>query len=415
LVHYTAQEYFERSHTQALAAARLSLSNISLTYLTLPNFSDGPCVVDVAMARRLEQYPFLDYASKYWGEDIGRLSTAEAEGLWPRLMSFVSNRAAVDVASQVQNLPRIRYSRWSQEYPRNVPPLVLAAGYDMPQILRWLILRRLITAKDRDIESKGSDRVTALIRAAACGLADNVRVLLQEGADLEARDYLDETPLHKAARKGAEDAVKVLMDAGADVNARSPDWTTLMSAVSGGNVEVVKMLVNAGADLTAETLWGETALTIALKNGQEAIAMFLAGHGAVLPQNSAARRASTIASRKGNHQLARRLAGDYETVAARPLERQISTVIGGLAGIQEETETANTSPSDTANNAHLEPPGSDEGNVMETLKDFSYQVGFKKKYDICRLIGKGRYATVHDCHDRVTGVRTAVKIYVVDK
>jgi serine/threonine protein kinase len=143
--------------------------------------------------------------------------------------------------------------------------------------------------------------------------------------------------------------------------------------------------------------------------------MFLAGHGAVLPQNPAARRASTIASRKSNHQLARRLAGDYETVAARPLERQISIVIGGLAGIQEETETANTSPSDTANNAHLEPPGSDEGNVMETLKDFSYQVGFKKKYDICRLIGKGRYATVHDCHDRVTGVRTAVKIYVIDK
>jgi hypothetical protein len=89
--------------------------------------------------------------------------------------------------------------------------------------------------------------------------------------------------------------------------------------------------------------------------------------------------------------------------------------MGGLAGIQEEAEAAHTSPSDTPNNAQPEPPGSDEGNVIETLEDLSYQVGFKKRYDICRLIGKGRYATVHDCHDRVTGVRTAVKIYVVDK
>jgi hypothetical protein len=410
LVHYTAQEYLERAHTQALVAARLSLANISLTYLTLPNFSDGPCQTDVAMARRLEQYPFLDYASKYWGEDIGTLTIPETEGLWPRLVSFVSDRAAVDVASQVQNLPRIRYSRWSQEYPRNLPPLVLAAGFDMPQILR-----RLITDEGHDIESRGTDQVTALVRAAACGLVYNVLILLQQGAELEAVDYLDETPLHKAARMGAEDVVKALMNAGADVNARSPDWTTLMSAVSGGNVEVVKMLVNAGADLTAETLWGETALTIALKNGQEAITVFLADHGAVLPQNSAARRASTIASRNGNHQLARRLAGDYETVAAKPLERQTSTVIGGLAGIQEESEAVDTSPSNTVSNAQPEPPGSGGGNVMETLEDLSYQVGFQKRYDIGQQIGEGRYASVHDCYDRVTGVTTAVKIYVVDK
>lgn len=367
LVHYTAQEYFERSHTQALAAARLSLSSISLTYLTLPNFSDGPCATDAAMARRLEQYPFLDYASKYWGEDIGRLSATEAQGLWPKIARFVADRAALDVASQTQNLPRIRYTRWSQEYPRNVPPLVLAAGFDMPEILR-----RLITAEGHDIESHGSDRVTALIRAAACGLVGNVRVLLQHGAELEAHDYLDETALHKAARRGAEDVVKALMDAGADINARSPDWTTLISAVTNGNVKVVKMLVHAGADLSAETLWGVTALTVALSNCQEPIATLLADHGAVLPRNSAGRRASMIASRKGNHQLASRFAADYETVAARPLERQTSAVIGGLGGIQEEAEAPGTSLSNGSSNPQPEPPKPDEANVMDTLEGLSY-------------------------------------------
>ncbi|KAK4150139.1 hypothetical protein C8A00DRAFT_37273 [Chaetomidium leptoderma] len=400
LVHYTAQEYFERSHVQALAAARLSLANISLAYLTLPNFSDGPCATDAAMSRRLKLYPFLDYASKHWGEDIGKMSRTEIELLWPRLASFVSNRSALDVASQIQNIPRIRYAHWSQEYPRNVPPLVLAAGFDMPQILR-----RLLTSGNHPTDSRGSDQVTALIRAAGCGLADNILVLLEHGAKVEARDYMEEATLQKAAWKGVESAVKALIDAGADVNGRSPDWTTLMSAVS------------SGADLGVETLWGESALTIALRHGREAIATLLADQGATLPRTPAGRRASVIASRKGAHQLVGRLTANYEVVAARPLQRQSSRGAGGLAEIREEAEPQGSTPSNGPSTAQSEPSETeaDDEDFLGALEGLSYKIGFEKVYNIGQEIGAGHFAAVHQCLNCVTGVKAAVKIYRMRK
>jgi hypothetical protein len=255
LVHYTAQEYFERNHKHELEEARWEHTGICLTYLALPNFSDGPCADDMAMSRRLEQYPFLAYAGRYWGVDIGALSDARVKILWPKLMSFLSAPSAVDLASQVENLPRGRYAQWSQSYPRNVPALVLAAGFDMPKVLE-----RLVTVEGHPVDAKGSDRVTALIRAATFGFADNVRVLLRHGAEIGARDRLEETALDKAASGGAEAVVNVLLGSGADVNAHSSDYyTILMSGDSSHYVEVVKMLLQAGAE------WGRKPLGESLR------------------------------------------------------------------------------------------------------------------------------------------------------
>lgn len=302
VVHYTAEEYFERSHAPCLAAARLSLANASLAYLTLSNFSEGPCSDDLEMDQRLQKYPFLDYASKHWGEDIGKLSGPEINILRPLLEAFLSNHAALEVAAQVQHLPRTRHHGSSQDYPKHVPPLVHVSRFDMPQILWWLI-----TAQGHHTESQGNDRVTALIRAAECGLANNVRVLLAQKADLEALDIDYETALCKAVKRGANSVVRALIKAGADANGRPLGWTTLMSAVSTGNLELAKVLVQAGADVSPETMWGGSALSIALYNGQETIATFLVDQGAALPRNEAGRRAAAVACRRGLHQLVRLL------------------------------------------------------------------------------------------------------------
>ncbi|KAL1635336.1 serine/threonine protein kinase [Neofusicoccum ribis] len=60
LVHYTAQEYFQREHQDRLPDTRTEITRICLAYLRLPNFSDGISTEDAAMSTRLEQYPFLD-------------------------------------------------------------------------------------------------------------------------------------------------------------------------------------------------------------------------------------------------------------------------------------------------------------------------------------------------------------------
>lgn len=313
-IHYTVQQYFEGSLSAKLMAARLSLSKTCLAYLSLPNFSTGFCATDAAMSQRLAQTPFLDYAAKYWGSNVHLFDPNDT---LPALLRFVSNPVTVEVTSQVWSLSSVRYANWSQGFPRDVPAMVLAAAFDLPFLLRKMV------AGDHDIEGKGSDKETALIRAAAFGRTDNVRVLLELGAEVNSGDYMGETALQRVARNGHAGVAQVLLDGGADVNAKaSGNWTSLMSAVSSGNIDLVRMLVQAGADLVAETIWGDSALSMATRSGQEVIATFLADHGAILPRGATGRRASIAASRRGLRKLVRRLTIDYEAIAGKTLQRQ---------------------------------------------------------------------------------------------
>lgn len=386
-IHYTVLQYFERIHGHKLTDARRNLTLVSLAYLTLPNFSDGICPDDTAMAERLEKYPFLDYAAKHWGSEGEHLAANFPSKEFHRL---VSNPTAVEITSQAWSLGSARYSNWSQEFPRLVPILVLTAAFSLPDVLRQMV------QDGHGIEGKGRDGETALIRAAAFGHAVNVRVLLDLGALVEARDYMDETALQRAARNGKDAVVRVLLAAGADVNTKtSSDWTALMSSVSSGSLEVVRMLVEAGANLNAETAWGDSALSIAARSSMESIATFLADSGAILPHGPAGRRASIAASRRGLQRLVRRLTIDYDKIANKPLERQSSQIMRGLSGIRETSDRQNELQDDQFSD------------MMENLK---YNVGFSKRYRTVKYLGRGSFGTVQLCVNKVTGVSYAVKI-----
>ncbi|KAK4247492.1 kinase-like domain-containing protein [Corynascus novoguineensis] len=255
VVHYTAEEYFERTHVEALEAARLSLANACLAYLTLPNFSDGP------------------------------------------------------------------------------------------------------------------DQVTALIRAAACGLVDNVRVLLEQGAKLESRGFLKQTALQKAASTGAEDVVKVLIEAGADVNARSPDWTTLMSAVIGnGKLKV------------------------------EDTSLFLIEQGAVLPQNHAGRRAFLAASLNSMFFILGML--EAQAAVEEPLQ--------GPTKVQKDIEPSDPILPYFKPYYRRTPQTADFVNALDEL---TYEVGFSKLWWPGQSISHGGVPEMKDAHNIVTKVVAAVKIF----
>ena len=58
-------------------------------------------------------------------------------------------------------------------------------------------------------------RDTWLLRAAAEGQEEVVRLLLEKGADLESKDNYRRTPLSYAAENGRDTVVKLLVDKGA--------------------------------------------------------------------------------------------------------------------------------------------------------------------------------------------------------
>lgn len=400
LVHYTAQQYFETAHASRLPTTKIEITKISLSYLTLSNFSAGICDTDVTMSERLRRFPFLQYASCFWGSES---SNIDYSVLWPAVRRFVENTVAVEVANQAQGIPFHRSKHWSQEIPRAAPALVVVASFDLPDILR-----RLVADGYGVLEETGSDRETPLIRAASRGLSRNVEALLGLGAAVNVYDYAGETAIHRAVGRGDEDTVKLLLSAGADIKiTAAANWTVLMSAVSSGRLEAVRLLVEAGAQLDANTEWGDSALSLATRNGQEAIANYLADAGSTLPNSIAGGRASVVASRKGLAQLVRRLTADYVPVARMGLWRQGLDARPVLSGLREEDSGAAEGGGEATRGE-----GTHWSEVFDGLE---YARGFRRRYQLLQFIGKGNSADVYGCKDQVTGVVYAVKVFNVQK
>jgi hypothetical protein len=107
------------------------------------------------------------------------------------------------------------------------------------------------------------------------GNVENVRALLDGGADVNYANHKGVTALQKAALKGYAGIVKLLLERGADVNARQDSGTTaLIISAAKGHADVVKALLEAGADPNLKDN-GLIALDFATNNGNTRIADML--------------------------------------------------------------------------------------------------------------------------------------------
>ena len=118
---------------------------------------------------------------------------------------------------------------------------------------------------------------TPLMRAALDGNTEEVKELINRGADINQRDDNGRTALMFAAINTHYETMKVLLESGADVNAVSKiGGTALMGAALAGDLRMVQALLDRGADLNArlhET--NESAMTLAAKHGYDEIARLL--------------------------------------------------------------------------------------------------------------------------------------------
>jgi len=93
------------------------------------------------------------------------------------------------------------------------------------------------------------------------GDLDQVKSLLEKGADIEAKDNDGWTPLHWAAANGHTAVAKFLFEKGADVQAKDNDGLTpLHWAAAHGKTAVANLLIEKGADLDTKDSEGRTPL-----------------------------------------------------------------------------------------------------------------------------------------------------------
>lgn len=130
------------------------------------------------------------------------------------------------------------------------------------------------------MEAAADEKNKALLEAAEKGNLDEVKRLLDQGADIEARDDREATPLAWAARKGRLKVVRLLVAKGAKVNAEDRiGCTALRWACCHGHLNIAKLLLDNGADIHTKTGGGSTALMCASYQGRSEVVRFLLDKG----------------------------------------------------------------------------------------------------------------------------------------
>ncbi|KAL2671363.1 hypothetical protein Neosp_013948 [[Neocosmospora] mangrovei] len=295
LVHYTTQEYFERTQGKWFPDAEAEITKTCLTYLSFDVFEAGGSYQDEELIQRLRSNPLYDYATQHWGHHARK-----APHLAEKVIEFLETDRKAEAAGQAL-LCSTRYEPGSGTGggtdPYGVTGIHLAAYFDLDAIMKPLLERDNI---DPNLAAcfKWYGDMTPLSYAAQMGHEAVVKLLIEEGkVDPDAKNAaytnFGRTPLSYAAENGHESIVKLLINT-EQININEPDTeggfdlftfpssglTPLAAAAENGHYEIVKILLDHGADATykeSRSLQGEskTALDRATENGHEAIAGLL--------------------------------------------------------------------------------------------------------------------------------------------
>ena len=116
--------------------------------------------------------------------------------------------------------------------------------------------------------ASGDDAPDDLVEAAGAGRLDDVRRLLEDGADVDARGAGGATAVTAAAANQHVDVVRALVDAGADVDLQDDDRSNpLLLCGENGNVALLREVLRGDPDLGATNRYGGVALIPASDRG----------------------------------------------------------------------------------------------------------------------------------------------------
>ncbi|RYP32310.1 hypothetical protein DL767_005285 [Monosporascus sp. MG133] len=268
LVHYTTQEYFEKTQTQWFPDAQLHIAQVCITYLSFSKFESGFSSSMCAYLERLASNPFYSYSAENWGRHAGAVPASQS------VARFLGNPGQVEASYQALFLPddtMLSDDDLVRMAPKGFTELHLAAYFGLEEIAKVMMTKY-------DINTEDSHGRTPLSYAAENGQETMVRLLLAEGAKANTEDPSSRTPLGWAARFGHKTVVQMLLATeGINVNAKDLEGDTpLHHAAEDGDETVVGLLLAAkGVDANIENSNGDTPLHIAVTWADEKVVELL--------------------------------------------------------------------------------------------------------------------------------------------
>lgn len=152
----------------------------------------------------------------------------------------------------------------------------------------------------------GEDGYNALMLAAKYASPENVKALVDAGANMETEFYLHgATALGFAIEGKRYDVVTALLNLGANVNAQSyTRATSLITAAAQNDIEMARILLDAGADINMCNMHNKSALFAAVQMGHPEMVKLLLDSGAdVNIRDFQSKTAFMHASQKGHTKI----------------------------------------------------------------------------------------------------------------
>jgi ankyrin repeat protein len=164
---------------------------------------------------------------------------------------------------------------------------------------------KFLVEKGADISAKDGDEKTALHLASENGHFNPAQCLLENGADSKVKSKFEKTALHLAAEKGHFETVQILLENGADIQDTDIfEKTALHFASERGHFETVQSLLEMGAKINVTDIFDKTPLHMASERGHLKIVQILLDKNAnFLAKDIVEKTALNFASEKGHDEV----------------------------------------------------------------------------------------------------------------
>jgi ankyrin repeat protein len=274
LVHYTTQEYFERTWESWFPNAQDDITKTCVTYLSFNTFAVGLCTNKNEFKARLGSNPLYCYAAKHWGHHASTASIETKESI----LHFLERDANLLSCNQARRANN-RFSTCYRYDQLQMPGIHFAALYGLIEVMATL-LKNGCAAGLTDWEGR-----TPLFWAALAGRVAAVKWLLAEdGIIPDSTNYGGGAPLTHAANEGDEEVVELRFakgDIDPDPKSLSGQTPLSISAMHGQEAVVKLLLAHGSVDANSKDKYGSTPLFRAAEYGHETVVKLLLTHESV--------------------------------------------------------------------------------------------------------------------------------------
>ncbi|KAK2792866.1 hypothetical protein FQN52_002544 [Onygenales sp. PD_12] len=301
LVHYTTQEYFERTRDRWLPEGHQYIATSCLTYLAFDAVRDVVLIQDNPTPREktkglevyMAKYCLYDYSCRNWGHHARGHSVP-----MPLIMHLLEDAVKVAACAWPLNMPLNNFiADEKKDAPGPPGGIFVAAYFGLDDVVLAFLEADIGNARLKDQKGR-----TPLSFAATTGQESTVELLLNRDADpnLDAHGY---SPLLRAVSNGHERTAEILLGRGANVCAttddsgcdsgisstkielsanlsKKPFYSPLLLAVEDGYATIANVLLERGANPDYQNEFGHSPLLVAVRRNNSALVNLLVNHGA---------------------------------------------------------------------------------------------------------------------------------------